>query len=156
MANVAVGMTQSVAGIEAPTAAERTFSGRRRLDGLTTLRFLAALHVILFHLKVEGLFSGGPWWYQNFAGIGYVGVNFFFVLSGFILVYTYAGIDLDTRRFWRARFARIYPAYVLSLALTAPFFLSALRHLNLPFYAWSERHLGLAAILTLCLLQSWI
>jgi len=144
----------------APRADERSFSnsslGRPRLDGLTTLRFLAALHVILFHLKVEGLLSGGPWWYQNFAGIGYVGVNFFFVLSGFILVYTYAGIDLDTRRFWRARFARIYPAYVLSLALTAPFFLSALRHLNLPFYAWSERHLGLAAILTLCLLQSWI
>jgi len=156
MANVAAGMTQSVARVEVPTAAERTFSGRRRLDGLTALRFLAALHVILFHLKVEGILSGGPWWYQNFAGIGYIGVNFFFVLSGFMLVHTYAANDLDPRGFWRARFARIYPAYVLSLAVTAPFFLFALRHLSLPFFAWSERHLEFAALLTLCLLQAWI
>ena len=159
MAALAADTAQSLAQIEAPSPAERTFSSpfeRDRLDGLTTLRFLAALHVILFHLKVEGLLSAGPWWYQNFAGIGYIGVNFFFVLSGFILVYTYAANDLDPRRFWRARFARIYPAYVLSLAVTAPFLLSALRHLNLPFYAWSERHLRLAVLLTLCLLQAWI
>src|SRR5215470_12788068 len=155
MANVAAGMTQSVARVEVPTAAERTFSGRRRLDGLTALRLLAALHVILFHLKVEGILTGGPWWYQNFAGIGYIGVNFFFVLSGFILVYIYAANNADVRRFWKARFARIYPAYVFSLAVTAPFFFFVLRHLNLPFFAWSERHLAFAALLTLCLFQAW-
>jgi len=127
-----------------------------RLDGLTSLSFLAALQVILFHLKVEKIVSGGPWWYQNFAEIGYIGVNFFFVLSGFILVYIYAANDVAHGRFWKARFARIYPAYVLSLAVTAPFFFSALRHLSLPFFAWSERHLAIAALLTLCLLQAWI
>ena len=147
-------------GIKAPTAEGKSFGNPRlarpRLDGLTTLRFLAAFHVILFHLKVQGILTGGPWWYQNFAGIGYIGVNFFFVLSGFILVYTYASNDLDPRRFWRARFARIYPAYVLSLAVTAPGFLFALQHLNLPFYVWSQRHFTLAALSTLLLLQAWI
>jgi peptidoglycan/LPS O-acetylase OafA/YrhL len=129
---------------------------RPRLGALTALRFFAALHVVLFHMRVVGILAGGPWWYQNFAGIGYVGVNFFFVLSGFILVYTYAGPSLATRRFWQARFARIYPAYVLSLIAAAPFFLYAVRHLNLPFLAWSSRHLTGACILTIGLLQAWV
>jgi peptidoglycan/LPS O-acetylase OafA/YrhL len=131
-------------------------AARPRLDGLTALRFFAAFHVILFHLYVEGILSVGPWWYRNFASIGYVGVNFFFVLSGFILVYTYAASDLDPRRFWQARFARVYPAYLFSLAVTAPFFFLTAPSLNLPFFAWSMRHLFLASVLALALLQSWV
>jgi peptidoglycan/LPS O-acetylase OafA/YrhL len=131
-------------------------AARPRLEGLTTLRFFAAFHVILFHLYVEGILTVGPWWYRNFASIGYVGVNFFFVLSGFILVYTYAGSDLDPRRFWQARFARVYPAYLFSLAVTAPFFFLTAPSLNLPFFAWSMHHLLLALILALTLLQSWV
>lgn len=129
---------------------------RPRLHALTTLRFLAALHVVLFHMRVVGILPGGPWWYQNFASIGFVGVNFFFVLSGFILVYTYDALSLNARNLWWARFARIYPAYLLSLLVAAPFFFFAVRHLDLPFFAWSKRHLALACILTLTLLQSWV
>jgi peptidoglycan/LPS O-acetylase OafA/YrhL len=129
---------------------------RPRLHALTTLRFFAALHVVLFHMRVVGILPGGPWWYQNFASIGFVGVNFFFVLSGFILVYTYDGPQLSPPKFWRARFARIYPAYVLSLIVAAPFFFFAVRNLDLPFFAWSKQHLVLACVLTLSLLQSWV
>src|SRR5215475_6481505 len=129
---------------------------RPRLNALTTLRFFAALHVVLFHMRVVGILSGGPWWYQNFASIGYVGVNFFFVLSGFILVYTYEGKLFEAKKFWWARFARIYPAYVLSLIVAAPFFFFAIRQLDLPFYAWSKQHLLTACLLTLTLLQSWV
>ena len=129
---------------------------RPRLNALTTLRFFAALHVVLFHVRVVGILPGGPWWYQNFASIGFVGVNFFFVLSGFILVYTYDGPQLDAPKFWRARFARIYPAYALSLVVAAPFFLFAVRHLDLPFFAWSKAHFLSACMLTLALLQSWV
>src|SRR5437763_1727262 len=129
---------------------------RPRLHALTTLRFFAALHVVLFHMRVIGILPGGPWWYQNFASIGFVGVNFFFVLSGFILVYTYDGPSLNVRRFWWARFARIYPAYILSLIVAAPFFFFAVRHLDLPIFSWSKQHLVLACVLTLTLLQSWV
>jgi peptidoglycan/LPS O-acetylase OafA/YrhL len=129
---------------------------RPKLRTLTTLRFFAALHVVLFHMRVIGILAGGPWWYQNFASIGYIGVNCFFVLSGFILVYTYAGPALNVRRFWQARFARIYPAYVVSLLASAPFFFLAVRTLNLPFFAWSKQHLVTACVLTVGLLQSWI
>jgi len=107
-------------------------------------------------MRVVGILAGGPWWYQNFASIGYVGVNFFFVLSGFILVYTYAGPPLNARRFWQARFARIYPAYLFSLVVSAPFFFFAVRHLDLPFLAWSKQHLAAACLLTIALLQAWI
>ena len=129
---------------------------RPRLHALTTLRFFAALHVVLFHMRVVGILPGGPWWYQNFASIGFVGVNFFFVLSGFILVYTYDGPQLSPQKFWWARFARIYPAYLLSLIVAAPFFFFAVRNLDLPFFAWSKQHLVLACVLTLALLQSWV
>src|SRR5215471_20792503 len=129
---------------------------RPRLHALTTLRFFAALHVVLFHMRVVGILPGGPWWYQNFASIGFVGVNFFFVLSGFILVYTYYGPQLSPPKFWRARFARIYPAYLLSLIVAAPFFFFAIRNLDLPFFTWSKQHLVLACVLTLALLQSWV
>lgn len=135
--------------------ASPTTTVRPKLLGLTTLRFLAALHVVLFHMRVEGLLPGGPWWYQNFASIGYTGVNLFFVLSGFILVYTYANVPANPRRFWQARFARIYPAYALSLVLTAPSFFFAVRHLDIPYLAWSKQHLEAACVLTLGLLQSW-
>jgi len=129
---------------------------RPQLKALTTLRFFAAMYVVLFHMKVTGELAGGPGWYQNFASIGYIGVNCFFVLSGFILVYTYTDPLLRAPRFWQARFARIYPAYALSLALSAPFFFYAVRELDLPFYAWSSQHLLLACVLTLLLLQAWV
>lgn len=86
------------------------------------------MEVVLFHyLKqggriaiamrnpIQGLWSGG-----------YEAVTFFFVLSGFILTYVYVGhseparIRTTARQFWRARVARIAPAYYLGLCLTLP------------------------------------
>lgn len=78
------------------------------------------------------------------------------MLSGFILVYTYSGPPLNVRRFWKARFARIYPAYILSLIAASPFFFFAIRGLDLPFFTWSKQHLALACILTIGLLQAWV
>ena len=51
---------------------------------------------------------------------GYVFVGFFFLLSGYVLAYNYAGrpTPLVKRDFWRARFARLYPVYLLSLAIS--------------------------------------
>jgi peptidoglycan/LPS O-acetylase OafA/YrhL len=63
---------------------------------------------------------------QPFAtqhGLGQAGVGFFFLLSGFILTYTYGGrlrSRADAARFYVARFARVYPAYAVSIALALP------------------------------------
>jgi peptidoglycan/LPS O-acetylase OafA/YrhL len=128
---------------------------RPRLRALTSLRFFAAFHVVIFHFQAMQIFFG-PAWFQKLSSIGYVGVTFFFVLSGFILVYTYAGRPVILRDFWRARFARIYPAYAFSLLVTAPFFFFAVLTMNIPFFAWAKPHLKLASVLVLSLLQAWV
>src|SRR5438128_8931008 len=98
---------------------------RPHLAALTSARFFAAFHILLFHMGAMKGLTRAPIWLQTFASIGYVSVTFFFVLSGFILVYTYGGRDFDLRQFWRARLARVYPVYLLSLLLNAPFFFYA-------------------------------
>lgn len=128
---------------------------RPRLPAITSLRFFAAFHVALFHMKEIGALTGPPW-LVSFAGIGYVGVSFFFVLSGFILVYTYAGRKIELREFWQTRFARIYPAYLFSLLLSFPFFYFGALKMHVPFFAFSAQHFLLASVLVLTLLQSWI
>jgi peptidoglycan/LPS O-acetylase OafA/YrhL len=130
-------------------------AARARLPALTSLRFFAAFHVVIFHLQATKVVQG-PAWYEKLAAVGYVGVSFFFVLSGFILVYTYAGRALSLKDFWRARFARIYPAYAFSLLFTAPFFFFAVVKLDIPFFAWPKAHLKLAAGLVVTLLQAWV
>ncbi|MGD0939312.1 MAG: acyltransferase [Terracidiphilus sp.] len=138
---------------------------RPRLPALTSVRFFAALWVALFHMQAMKAFYFGLAPVRQFASIGYCGVSFFFVLSGFILVYTYEGRATSLRDFWQARFARIYPALAFCLLITAPgffyccvrirahdpFFLAAV-----PEWVWIGPHMWLAAILSITLLESWI
>ncbi len=97
------------------------------LKALTSLRFWAALWVVLFHFMpyAEGWGSAGA-----LLGKGYLGVDFFFVLSGFVLAHVY-GDELRAGAYRHSRFivkriARIYPmhiamlAFFLALALAAP------------------------------------
>ena len=95
---------------------------RRELPALTGVRFLAAWYVVLFH-ALPGLAHRYPLpkLLGTFLSNGYLAVGLFFLLSGFILAYTYEGqIDgaSGRTRFWEARFARIYPVYLLSLVLS--------------------------------------
>lgn len=80
---------------------------------LTSLRFFAALAVIIEHLGTD-LNIGGP------------GVIFFFVLSGFIIAYTYANrIKQITKesltKMYAIRIGRIFPLHLFVLALCIPF-----------------------------------
>ncbi len=122
---------------------------RPELPALTSLRFVAAFWVVLFHVHEIGLNRGGSAAYLDFAMLGYLGVSFFFVLSGFILVYVYAGRVVAPRRFWQARFARIYPAYLFSLLVS----------LGGLFYFWPvtrKQHLEVLTLTTYpLLLEAW-
>ena len=95
------------------------------LRALTSLRFFAALHVVAFHvtLRIAHLRPTAPWAW-SLVSHGPTSVSLFFVLSGFVLTYNYFDDDdprpLDRRRFWIARFARIYPLYALSLLILLP------------------------------------
>jgi peptidoglycan/LPS O-acetylase OafA/YrhL len=131
-------------------------SKRPPLPALTSARYFAALHVVLFHTWAMKGLTRAPAWFQQFASVGYVAVSFFFVLSGFVLVYTYGGKEFDLRRFWRARLARLYPAYLLSLLLAAPFFFYVVLKLNFPPMAYFRIHLASTIVLVLTMQQSWV
>ena len=99
----------------------------RKILPLTSIRFFAALYVVLFHA-----FSPLPWvvkvqWLHRLAGFGYIAVSFFFVLSGFVLALAYIvpGRIAGLRSFYVARFARIYPALFVALLLELPHFFHA-------------------------------
>jgi peptidoglycan/LPS O-acetylase OafA/YrhL len=103
---------------------------------LTSLRFLAALLVFLFHFPPQGAF------WDVVAVEGHVGVNIFFVLSGFLITLRYAGTvargEMRFGEYFLRRVARILPLYYavffLSLALTkadAPSFSALLPELTL-------------------------
>src|SRR6516165_2526238 len=100
-----------------------------RLEALTGLRFLAAAHVLFFHAGLAGL-PGVPVWIKNVAAHADLSVSLFFVLSGFILTYNYfdpvRGCRTSDREFWAARFARVYPVYLLGLVLAIPLLLNDL------------------------------
>src|SRR3954451_12303223 len=94
---------------------------RPRLSALTGLRFVAAAHVVGYHYLRQA-FSTAPAALQNVLAGGDAAVSLFFVLSGFILTYTYVeqAPRLGARAFWGARFARIYPVYLLAFLAIAP------------------------------------
>ena len=145
------------AALDPPPAA---FEGHRpQLGALTSLRFVTALHVFFFHLEASRIvFAPEP--ARLLASVGYVGVSWFFVLSGFILTYSYAGRTLELGDFWRARWARVYPAYFVSLCLAAPlFFYVCCRAPLPPELAWlaaMRDHLFAFTLLSLVLMQAWI
>jgi len=93
---------------------------------LTSIRFFAAMSVVVFHSGAS--FVGGnahvPGPVKTLLVNGYLGVTFFFVLSGFILHYTYQGRVVGAAKlkgYGVARFARIYPIYLLAVLAAIPF-----------------------------------
>jgi peptidoglycan/LPS O-acetylase OafA/YrhL len=83
------------------------------LPALTGLRSILALLVVCSHFA-PGVLSGVSY-------NGYVAVNVFFLLSGFVLAYSYltpeGTVRNGARFFYRARIARIYPAYLVGMSL---------------------------------------
>ncbi|MGN0240232.1 MAG: acyltransferase family protein [Candidatus Weimeria sp.] len=85
----------------------------KRIQGLDGLRAIAIIGIIIYHLL------------PSFLPGGFLGVNLFFVLSGFLLTYTSLndihGKGFTVLNFYKKRILRIYPALIL-LVLTGCFF----------------------------------
>ncbi|MGZ6791878.1 MAG: acyltransferase family protein, partial [Mycobacteriales bacterium] len=93
-----------------------------RLDALTGLRALAAGLVFFHHTFSPSIVPGslvrlpGTGWLRSLADTGVTGVTFFFVLSGFVLAWSWD----DTRTtagFYARRFARVWPLHAVVLVL---------------------------------------
>ena len=84
------------------------------INTLTSLRLFFTLMVFGAHCYVvDSTFS------THFYKEGFVGVSFFFILSGFIIAYNYqqklVERKVSKRQFWVARIARIYPLHIATL-----------------------------------------
>lgn len=113
---------------------------------LTFTRYIAALLVVFFHFGGGIGADGGASWLVVLRQ-GPAMVAYFFVLSGFILATVY-GVPRDAaacRRFWIARFARIYPVYLLALVVT------------IAVFAWFDVPVpSTAVLLEATMLQAWV
>ncbi len=89
-------------------------TGIVNLPRLTSLRFFAASGVFMYHLC--RIYPGMP--LKATSTVGYVGVAFFFVLSGFVLTWStpiYNGVE--AKQFWIKRVARVYPSHLAMMVI---------------------------------------
>jgi peptidoglycan/LPS O-acetylase OafA/YrhL len=133
------------ADIPAHAVQEVPGSGAVRLDSLTGLRWVAAFGVFLSHINVllPIPHTGGVF------ALGVSGVTFFFVLSGFVLVWT--STPADSRSwFYARRFARIWPTLALAVVIPLIFAVTS----GDPEI--DRGQVTLIAISSLVLVQAWI
>ncbi|MFI0356094.1 acyltransferase family protein [Actinomadura sp. 9N407] len=100
-----------------------------RLRELDLLRFLAAIAVLLYHYTGT---IGGPWQQDNarellgtptlLTQFGYLGVELFFLISGFVILMSAWGRTMAD--FTISRITRLYPAYWFAVLLIAALYLT--------------------------------
>lgn len=133
-------------------------AARSRFPGLDSLRFLAALFVVLGHIPLNQASRGLPhpsWGAFFFRGSP--AVSFFFTLSGFLI--TYLLLDetgrtgtVDVRRFYLRRVCRIWPLYFAVVAAGLFVYNALLPRLGIPYPV--EYRLPLAIALYAALLPN--
>jgi peptidoglycan/LPS O-acetylase OafA/YrhL len=112
-----------------------------KLPALTSLRLFAALVVVLHHAR--GFLIASSYEFPAREA-----VSFFFVLSGFIMAYTYDNRVYSLKSYYTARIARILPGAWLSLAAYVII-------LN-PFVFIHNAHTPAIPIFSFFLVQSWV
>lgn len=94
----------------------------KRFDVLDGFRGIAALMVAVYHLHVSGFITE-----LNLVKNSYLFVEFFFVLSGFVIAYSYTGklnSMRDLKLFMKKRFARLWPLHIFVTIFFIPFALA--------------------------------
>ncbi|MCW1403180.1 acyltransferase [Novosphingobium sp. MW5] len=101
-----------------PATAPRPISASERLYGLDALRGIAAMAVVVMHAHV--LMPEFPDLFPR----GYLAVDFFFMLSGYVMARTYEprlAAGLPGLKFFAARYRRLWPTMALGGVLFIPF-----------------------------------
>jgi peptidoglycan/LPS O-acetylase OafA/YrhL len=94
----------------------------KRIYTIDLLRFMAALSVLFYHYTFRGfaaddlsIVSFRP--LSEISKYGYLGVDFFFMISGFVIAYSTQGSGL--KDFIKSRFLRLYPVYWICILITS-------------------------------------
>jgi peptidoglycan/LPS O-acetylase OafA/YrhL len=111
-----------------PALATAAGQAKLRVEPLDVLRLLAALSVVMFHYSFRGAAADNfttvyvaDW--APVAKYGYLGVDLFFIISGFVIAWSAAG--RTALSFGIARAARLYPGFFVCMSLTCLISLSA-------------------------------
>ena len=93
-----------------------------QLEVIDFLRGIAALSVAWFHFTNGNVDFLDPGLLKFSGKYGYLGVEIFFVISGFIIPYSLWRSQFNLRSHWKAflakRIIRLHPAYLASIILT--------------------------------------
>lgn len=100
----------------------KAFDPKSQLPSLTSFRGIAALWVVLYHYIAIYFSQLNPSHYTHFVEKGYLAVDLFFMLSGFVLTHVYRrafseGITKHYGQFLLSRVARLYPLHIMVLLL---------------------------------------
>ncbi|WP_084694481.1 acyltransferase family protein [Chryseobacterium vrystaatense] len=88
-----------------------------KISQITFTRFLAALAIVISHFNKDMFVYKTDYIADIFLKAN-VGVSYFFILSGFIMIVAYHKKQkIGYLEYYKNRFARIYPLYVLGLLL---------------------------------------
>jgi peptidoglycan/LPS O-acetylase OafA/YrhL len=130
------------------------------IDALTGIRGIAAVTVIAYHIYPAEAF---PFGLSQMVARGYLSVDIFFVLSGFVMALNYGEMFRDRIRFagvvtfLMRRVARLYPLYIAFLALRVGYSLIVYHSLQVPGF-WLAMNLAQPArdlIANVFMIQSW-
>lgn len=92
---------------------------KARVFELDVLRFLAAITVVFYHLTYRHSPVDGEYIFDtidDFTRYGFLGVNLFFLISGFVILWT--AICRSPSQFAITRFSRLYPIFWVAIAIT--------------------------------------
>ena len=95
---------------------------KKRIYAIDLFRFIASISVVLYHLLFRG------WAADNMSDVsfenighafkyGYLGVDLFFILSGFLITHSIKNKSISD--FLVSRISRLYPIYWLSITFTS-------------------------------------
>lgn len=127
----------------------------RQIDALTGVRGIAAWFVVVYHIR-DSFAHGLPAPVVAVFAKGYLAVDLFFILSGFVLWLTWGAkfaraTSATAAEFWRRRIARVWPLHAVVLAATVCFALvvQATGRTVPAHYRWDELPLHFT------LMQNW-
>ena len=110
------------------------------LDGL---RGVAALLVVFYHI-FEGLSFAAGGTLITVINHGYLAVDFFFILSGFVIGYAYddrLGKSMSLGNFFKRRLIRLHPMIVMGAVLGVVFYLLQ------GSVQWDDTHISLSLVM---------
>jgi peptidoglycan/LPS O-acetylase OafA/YrhL len=121
---------------------------------LTSLRFLAAVYVFLFHVHLRWPLAAEGTAAEQFLMNGPIGMSLFFILSGLVLGYRFNDGVADVRSYALGRFTRIYPVYVLAALVTVPWLITHVE--QSPSEANPALMYGFIVFADALMLQAWM